>query len=700
MTINCELQRMSDEFTILGALDSNERPHQDTGGSIVSKYTNPKEGMLSVFSASVQAAQRSASGNSTRTALDHIEAMANEIMRYANHQPTAIEFYMIYSNRIEIFSHLLSDIEDTLSSGLPNFLETSTSSSSSLYSLSNEEITERKALFETTTKKLTTVARKLTSKISEYETLNLCASEKGLPPVKEHLYTIIEMILNPDPKFNISTLNINGYHDFCAEIAKEILVESFGVEHVREVFQFYQLDYAKRLKYADLQAVIIGIVANLAYRDIEEIINKKGGIAYKVLQSRFSGGVPRILDEQNVLIILDILRTIDLGGAYCPKGRRFSEQLCGDFLFLESCKKFRYYDWNKSDYPDASVVNPLREFGRIEQFAREYAFALFRTDNHHFRAGILFPGYDENGNRTCFEGHNIYQNDGIYALASIPQPDISQCHSLVNIAFRGTYQHEELPSAPSNEKSSVGWLWGSKSTTIPFEDTNQRIVDTFLGLVEKITSPENLKVEICGQGIGGCAAQRFTESLANTFTRKRDYCQSPNIKEVNLYCFDSPTIEDPIIQRFLKDTLMLPDLQFTLRYFSSHIRKLTYYGGTHYLGCVESESDTHPGNLNITWVSLGFTNSKRNIVEQLADNYPPDSFAVERFYEPPKIWGNNDPFFLERNKYEIAHANPVHFNYYCTTNDDRKLIHKDVKGREVKMTSLPQVLTAGFTYGT
>ncbi len=696
MTINERLSKMTGEMSILAQLGSNERPHQDEHGTIISKYSNPKEGISSIVSASVQALQRSRSGQSTRTALKHIENIADEIMRYAGTTPTPFEYYMTYSNRIEKFSHLLSHTIEMLDSGLPNFLETSTSCSSSLYSQSKNEVEERKALFETTAKKVQVVSKKLKEKIHEYNDLNTCASEQGLPPVKEHLYTIIEMILNPDPKLNISTLNINGYQNFCADIAKGLLIESFKREHVEEVFRFYGLDHAIRLTYPDLQAVIIGIVANMTHRDIETLLKKPSGIAYKILASRLPEGVPKKLCEQSVLFILDILRTIDVGGAYCPSDRHYTDQLYGDLLFLESCKKFVYYNWKKSAYSDLPI-HQLRRFGPIEQFAREYVFGLFRTDAHQFRQGILFPSLDNNGLPTCFEGHLVFNEKGIKAFASIPQPEISECHNLVNISFRGTYQDEDIPIYNSNSQSSASWSFWSKTDEIAFEEQNRSIISHFISIANRVNTPDDLKVEICGQGIGGCAAQRFAEALSNHFTiRKKDY-QDINVREVNLYCFDSPTIEEPIVKRFIKDCMTIPDLKFTIRYFSSHIRKLTWYGGTHYLGFLDSESDRTPTNLEITWINFSFLGGKSDSIEQLADAYPRSSSAIERFYEPPKTWGNNDPFFLERNKYEMKQGNPVLLNYYCTTNNDHKLIQK---GKKVDVTSLPRVLTAGFNVET
>lgn len=696
MTINDRLSSMTNEMSILADLEANERPHQDENGTFISKYTNPNEGVSSFISASVQALQRSRSGQSTRVALKHIEKIADEILRYAVTRPTPFEYYMTYSNRIEKFSQLLCHITEVLDSGLPNFLETSTTCSSSLYSQSKSEIEERKALFETTTKKVRVVANKLKEKVQEYNELNACASEQGLPPVKEHLYTIIEMILNPDPKLNISTLNINGYQNFCADIAKELLIQSFGSEHVGEVFRFYGLEHAIRLTYPDLQAVIIGIVANLAYRDIETILKKPNGIAYNILVEKLPKGIPSELDEHSTLFILDILRTIDVGGAYCPIDRCYGEQLYGDLLFLESCKKFVYYNWKKSAFPD-SPIHQLRKFGPVEQVAREYVFGLFRTDKHNFRQGILFPSIDHNGMPFCFEGHLVYRKDGINVLAAIPQPNISTCHDLINISFRGTYQDEDIPVCQSTSQAKSGWsLWG-KTDDIAFEEINRSIVTHFISIANRVSNPNEMKIEICGQGIGGCAAQRFAEVLSNHFTvRKEDY-QNINLSEVNLYCFDSPTIEEPIVGRFIKNCMTIPEIKFTLRYFSSHIRKLTWYGGTHFLGFLENESVHSPKNLEVTWINFSFLNSKNETVEQLADAYPSTPSAIERFYEPQKTWGNNDPFFMERNKYDIKKGNPVLLNYYCTTNNDIKIIRK---GRKVDVTKLPEILTAGFTLET
>lgn len=737
MLITERLSSIADELSIVAGLKSNERLRQTYDGAIVAKDMDPKESGSSYMTRTVQNLGRNLAGQSSLKAIQHINELANEILLHLT--PTPFEDYLSCTSSIETHERLLSCISNVLSSGLPNFYTTSTTCSSTLLKKSNSEIKEIEALFAAAIDNLKAAEKKLVGKIEEYAIRNEASIQESLPPIREHLSLIVEMILGA--RSDLIQKNINGYLNFPANTVKEILQESFGDEQIDQVFNFYLLKDATRLTYPDLQALLIGIAANITYKDILELLKKNNGIAYRILSSQINDSLDT-LNEQLILRILDSLRSLDVGGAHCPRNRHYSEQLYGDLLLLESCKKHPKSQWSK----DSSMRN-LSSFGRTEQFAREYAFALFRTDNHLFRKGILLQSYEEGGNGTCFEVHKLFSKEGIYAFASIPLPDISECGNLVTVSFRGAYQNElALPLDPAMGYS--GWLLGYQpSLAVPFKDENKVMVGELIKLIDSLKSPNDLKIEVSGQGNGGCIAQRFTEALTKCISGKKGERLRNEIKEINLYCFDSLPVEDPIVKRFIAKTALIATLNtdfirmknsessssrqsavlmeqsagkepleavsplakrasrpersahsrgltFNLRYFSSST-KSTYKAGSHYLGFLENESEKSK-NLKVTWMHFSFYNSKGEVVEQLSDCCPPHYLEVKRFYKPPQIAEHNDPFFVH-HRYGKEELNPVSLSYYCTSNRaDLKLIPQESKEKDAQATNLPVLLEKGI----
>lgn len=349
---------------------------------------------------------------------------------------------------------------------------------------------------------------------------------------------LITFLFTGEAPINLCLISQKSYS---ARHIKSTLTAFFGERIVKEIFSFYHLDAKGVLKNADIQALTVGIKANLTQDDIAYLVKNK-----TFLQNTFPQTLKiEFLDEKATLDILDKLRN-----TYCRKEIDFSQssssyalQLQRDLLFLEVCDHHKLYGWNK-DFTHS--LYKLQHYGESEFLSKDFIYGLYSTPGAKFSNGVLFPCYtmnrgDEGKKLSCFQALHLPGGEGFYPALIIPAVPQENVPLKAKIIFRGTADNDSLWRDFSLfEIKSFGTIEGAgaKSFEEKLPALKEGLKFAFEGVQQKFKIP-SIEVECLGHSLGASDAARFLVDLVKQLTAMLDVY--PSIK---LFSYGSPGISE------------------------------------------------------------------------------------------------------------------------------------------------------------
>lgn len=671
------------EFTIISSLQDGERLSQNfQSKAFVGKYDNPDKAYLPLGTRARQSIQRKMNGDSTEDAIQRIDTLANETLQLLQSIFTSYDFYSNFNLRLEKLQNLFELMDSSAQEGralakLCTTIETCSANARDRSQICKEE---RARKCHAAIEKVKTAAAALKGKLEEYNSIRDRSDAVSLPPMEQHIHEVIGKLLTPQVHGDYTSINVNAYKDLSCEIAVRVLSTYFGPSAVEDMLKLYNLNDKHRISYADLQALVVGIVANINIEDVRVMLGNED--LQKLLQ------LGSIRTEADLAGVLAKIRNVDIGGLENLKGSSYYLQLSGDLSFLKSCQAISDYNFTDSNFE--SRVHGLKLFGYTEHLSRFYSYALHETTSHKFRDGVLFPLYNDKGNLICREGHNIFDKDYIYCLGVLPVQGISENQEAMQVVFRGTFDMGSIIRDLNPWEQSEKIFWSGPGGT-SFGTNQEELFANFLRKFEE--RPGLNQVEIMGHSLGGCDSMRFTALLA-TKLAEGNHCQ--DIRSVKLFGFNGPAVEEGIATKFIEDIRKLSNIDVHLRYFTTSVDYVSKFG-IHFPG--HSFGQERPSNLNISWIQFSHA-LKSHQSDSLRDLESGSVIAVQNSVKR-RFDAHCHPYLSEDCVDEPGSMNPAYVNYFATTSEeDKERIGESARSKEVPIASLDQVLTTTFDYPT
>ncbi len=698
-----DIDSITQEFALVGGLEKNERLYQNRtkGGAIAGKYGDPSKDswVWSYGRKWVQAYNRNSNGDSTQNACQRIQNISDEVLKLLE-QPfqSKFDFYNNYLNRLKqytvLYQQMVSCVEDdkslhllkgTIESCEVNATERDTDSTG-----------DKIKAITATIEKIETVSKYLKEKIDEYLLIQQKSQLDGKAP-KAHLQEVLEMILNPEVDFEMSATNINRCQALSAVDVKAVLSEAFGETVVNDVLRMYSLDKMIALDYDDFYALTMGIVSNLTYQDVHNIVKKKQGKAYAKLVDELGAKLPKlaedkdVIEEKTLFKILNVLRAVDLGPSLSSSKKPYILQLGGDLSSIESCNIVSEYRSHKSSFKGTCKVQKLKEkLGYMEHLARDHSYSRFDHAEYQFREGVIFPQYDENGNKVCREAHKVFSKDYIFLLGVSPIKGISAEEHKVQIVFRGT---ADLGSVARDIqlKSLYGGPGGPE-----FAKNQGAIIgniEGYLGALEM----DDVTLEISGHSLGATDAMRMAKLWTEHAVKKNASSEAySKVNTVNLVTFNGPGFDTDYRDVLYNSIDALPGKEFNLTLLTTHLDKVHKYG-TFYAGQIDEEKEK-PDNLNRKWIQFDFDDHLTH-GDSIADVYNNGSVASVGSASYRKYTAHSHSYFKEHKRGTDDQMAPVEVRYFCMDKgDDKVLIHEESHDGEVAVADINKVFSTSFSY--
>lgn len=353
---------------------------------------------------------------------------------------------------------------------------------------------------------------------------------------------------------------------------KSLLTGLFGKTATNSVFCWYKSIEKKHISSITVHALVIGIVSNLTEKDLD-VIEKNLQDPYFIhinnqIFLKISDPVERKVELLRKLRDIPLLPKTPFIKQETER-RGFQDQLAKDSEFLSSC---RWID-NIAITPDKKTYE-LKKFSYSEYLSRVIIYGLEAKGNFAaFQPGTLIPVplYNEVAGKeqiVLMETHRLVSKGGLHAIVLIPSK-MNMLHRdqtlPVQIIFRGT----QCTSAWNRnlnllEKQQMyGWEGPGGAS---FSKSRLAILEELQNILSFLPPHPSIKIEIFGHSLGASDAQRMCVLLTEAL-KEEEVKPNKEVKEINLFCYNAPGVEDVLNQRFLEIVESLSDIKFQLRYF-------------------------------------------------------------------------------------------------------------------------------------
>lgn len=410
----------------------------------------------------------------------------------------------------------------------------------------------------------------------------------------------------------------------------------FSEEHIQRVLKYYGLKQRLVLSGTDVQALFIGLSANITQKDLETVYELQNrGENVKTLNSLGTKGICDLLAEVRNISSPPVENCMHLP---------YFNQLTHDLKVLDTLNDYVDFDPNKK--LDKTETGSLRKYSYTEFLTRHLSYALYDHSDVKFPDGILFSMFDEEGKLCLKEAGKIVGEDGLYASWVRPGFIDSKDKDIpLQVIYRGTNCKDSVLRDISPFETALHPFFDGPGR-VSFEKKRDEILAKMQEQAEFLTSQTSAKVtlEVMGHSLGASDAERTVEYLAYKLRKEKNH----PFEEVRMFAFNAPSIESDVARRFIKslDKVKTP---FNLHYLDAH-HDLVQELGTKRLGyCGASLSK--PENLTISLYKFN-----RPLLEKI------EAFAKSLFYEIKFIFFRNRQahsyFFLKLHNQE----NPENYN--------------------------------------
>lgn len=423
----------------------------------------------------------------------------------------------------------------------------------------------------------------------------------------------IHTLLNP--KSEMPGRHIGGVGRVDVELVKATLGKSFGKQIIDDMVKMY--GFNDFINDTELNILVMGIVANLTYNDIQDILELPNGQAFEKINDLINienKQIDKNISEESLINILARLRDVKL---YKPQNidkaiannlinPQIRAQAGGDFEFLAECKYIEKYKNPKHAMEQA--------YGHSEQLTRGYVYALF-GEGHKFRDGIVFPLYQEHNGENklvCRRAYEVINKDALMAMGVTPVTEASSNvpSDDISIVFRGTYDlpsvlrdfeiKGKLPALSQPGVVQTGYYDGPGFASYPKYE--EELLINFINFYNHHKGNSST-LEIMGHSLGSTDAERFITTLTSDMAKP--YCTNDysNLKNIKLYGYNSPGYSKNDADLFYNNITALNDVHFDVNYLNTD-GDIVHTFGTQLPGCCEGKE--RPSNLSRTFARFNF----------------------------------------------------------------------------------------------
>lgn len=435
--------------------------------------------------------------------------------------------------------------------------------------------------------------KKLNTKISELNPPNAQVSIEELSggqfekQFNGQIVNLFREMLDPSAQFEANDCEI-----YPAHLVNAKLKSLYGPEICSFVENHYQLADKIYFSSREIQALLVGISANLTLPEVQYIIANKefGEIAphLKVTIEQAFGE----LNDSTLCALLKGLRNIHLppDELFPSKVRDQTtpvvytralrtetlDQYAADVQRMKACKALDEYDSTHHGNNLDLMLGP-------EYLARWISYALYfvpdlslQVQAPPFREGILFPVFDasrpEGKQLTCKRIETLVAKDALYCSIAYPALLDQEPESAIaiDVMARGTSDNEAWCRDFSMKQRSTPYRNGAEGPGRKVFETHQKeLTAAIIAKMEFISSQtgKSLIYRGCGHSLGASDAQRTLQAFLRAFVEKKEKNEeSFSLAGMKLDAFCPPRVEFDVNATFMADLLKVPEIKCDLFY--------------------------------------------------------------------------------------------------------------------------------------
>lgn len=353
------------------------------------------------------------------------------------------------------------------------------------------------------------------------------------------------------------------------------LSQLYGRRAVQEVFNFYAVKPGDLISTNLLEALVIGIQANLTMVDVEQSYkNRRGSALITIYPELNDASWPETFDdlsEEKLCEFLELLRSKTSGEARALErcgNKPFCHQIGKDLAFLTATRKgLEEYSF---DLNDSSKLKKLKQsFGYSEFFARDLVYSVLPYGSAHTSDGVLFSFFDpkRGGKKSCRQILPHVNVPGLLGMNIIPT-DKSEGPLTVQTVFRGTYDWSAV-------WRDAAVLWPGHKECAANKKVMEYSLLEAIDLVKKIKEKqgrpveEKIALDAIGHSLGAADAQRMTAITAGMMAKGK--LDPRLIGSIEQHSWNPPAVARKTNRKFMKKCAelekqgLLPKIQ--LNYF-------------------------------------------------------------------------------------------------------------------------------------
>lgn len=391
-----------------------------------------------------------------------------------------------------------------------------------------------------------------------------------------------------DTIFSNSSIEYTKRELYSKNDVQALFTSLFGKAATNSAMCMYKLLSQNQISSIAVHALLLGIVANLTKNDLEHI---QMNCSLPPLQAMVNTISEKAVDDSRRKVeLLKKLRQIPRLPNHPIVSKEMHlldcyNQADKDREFLISCSWLE----NGNIAPDVKT-HELKKFSFSEYLASVMIYGFEARGNHAaFQEGTLIPVsiYNKDAEKEqtiLMQAHRLITRSGLHSVVLIPafRNDFDKNEPLpVQILFRGTMSADAWNRNFNFTEKQQYYGWEGPGGA-SFNRNHKLILKNLKEILTLIPNDQAIKMEIFGHSLGASDAERMCafltdaiaskqsidkpESQKNSKTRKAEIHEK-KIKEVNLFCYNAPGIEDFLNDRFIRNIEKLKKIKFQLRYF-------------------------------------------------------------------------------------------------------------------------------------
>lgn len=389
---------------------------------------------------------------------------------------------------------------------------------------------------------------------------------------KERTQALLAQFLNPEAK----EIDPGQKGDLSTKAVRAVIAELYGEAALDKALARYGLRGATVLSDDELHIIVTSIATNLTMEELKAVYANRANPIFHISEGIRAKTDEKLEDlpQSEILQLLTEVRNVGYQTINVDPKSPLAIQFNHDKNLLSCFAAIEVY---RAKAEADSPVADIKKFSYSEYLAHEFIYYLFDDERAEFSEGILVPIYDRKDKPVLQEAHTLVSNKGLHGVCLHPALfSLSDEKVKIQVVFRGTYCKDSMKRDTSFSEKEF-WYGFEGPGRVSFKKQEQAMLKKLQDQMMKFSSEKGegpkLHFEFAGHSLGGCDAQRMCEYFTNHLARNK----YPKIAGINLFAFNTPSLESDKVLRFSQNVGKM-NIPFKLRYFDAHHDPVQEFG--------------------------------------------------------------------------------------------------------------------------